>query len=58
MNAATFAITPDTIFKINAYIYIAIATSSIASGLGISCAIWFLLRYNWVKLETFIVCIF
>jgi hypothetical protein len=55
VNAAMFAITPDAIFKINSYTYIAVATSSAACGLGISCAVWFLLRYNWVELETFIV---
>ena len=55
VNAAMFAITPDAIFKINSYTYIAVATSSTACGLGITCAAWFLLRYNWVELETFIV---
>jgi hypothetical protein len=32
-----------------------VATSSVACGLGIACDLWFLLRYNWVDLETFIV---
>ena len=50
-----FAITPDSVFKINSHAYIAIATSSIACGLGIACDVWFLLRYNWVDLETFTV---
>ena len=50
-----FAITPDSIFKINSHAYIAIATSSTTCGLGIACDVWFLLRYNWVELETFIV---
>jgi hypothetical protein len=54
-NAAMFAITPDSVFKINSHAYTAIATSSIACGLGIACDIWFLLRYNWVNLEIFIV---
>ena len=50
-----FAITPDSVFKINSHAYAAIATSSIVCGLGIACDVWFLLRYNWVDLETFIV---
>ena len=50
-----FAITPDSVFKINSHAYDAIATSSTACGLGISCDVWFLLRYNWVDLGTFIV---
>ena len=58
VNAAILAITTDSIFKIDTYAYTAVATSSAACGLGISCDIWFLLRYNWVDLETFIVCTF
>jgi len=50
-----FAITPDSVFKINSYAYIAMATSSTACGLGIACDLWFLVRYNWVDSETFIV---
>jgi len=50
-----FAITPDSVFKINSYAYIAVATSSTACALGIACDVWFLIRYNWVDLETFIV---
>jgi len=55
-NAAMFAITPDSVFKINSHAYNAVATSSTACGLGIACDVWFLLRYGWVELETFIVC--
>ena len=55
MNAAVFAITPDSVVKINSHAYAAIATSSTACSLGIVCDVWFLLRYNWVDLETFIV---
>ena len=29
-----------------------------ACALGIACDVWFLLRYNWIDLETFIVRIF
>jgi len=56
VNAAILAITIDSLFKIDSYAYTAVATSSSACGLGISCDVWFLLRYNWVDLETFIVC--
>jgi hypothetical protein len=52
-----FGITPDSVFKINTHAYTAVATSSTACGLGIVCDVWFLLRYNWVDLEIFIVCI-
>ena len=55
VNAAILAITPDSIFKIHTYAYTVVATSSSACGLGIACGVWFLLRYNWVDLETFIV---
>jgi len=53
VNAAMFAITTDSEFKINTYAYTAIATSTAACGLGIACDIWFLFRYIWVDLETF-----
>lgn len=46
---------PDSVFTVDNYARSAIAASSIASGLGISCDAWFLLRYNWAGLDTFIV---
>ena len=55
VNAGIFAITPDSIFKIDSYAHIAVATSSAACGLGIACDVWFLVRYNWVDLKTFVV---
>ena len=55
VNAAILAITTDSIFKIDSSVHTAVATSSSACGLGIACDIWFLLCYNWVDLETFIV---
>ena len=58
VNAAILAITTDSIFKISSYAHTAVSTSSAACGLGIACDVWFLLRYNWVNLETFIVCTF
>jgi len=56
VNATILAITTDSIFKIDSYAYTAVATSSAACGLGITCDVWFLLRYIWVDLQTFIVC--
>lgn len=56
VNAAMFAITPDSIFKVDSYARTAVAISSAACGLGIACDVWFFLRYNWVDLKTFIVC--
>ena len=53
INAAIFAITVDSIFKIPTHAYTAVATGSAACGLGIACDVWFMLRYNWVDLETF-----
>lgn len=58
MNAAVFAISPDSLFQIQPYALTAIAASSIASGLGMAIDAWFLFRYNWIDLETFIVSIF
>jgi len=50
-----FAMTPDSIFKVESYAYTAVAISSATCGLGIACDIWFLVRYSWVDLEIFIV---
>jgi len=55
VDAAILAITADSIFKIGSYAYTAVATSIFACGLGIACDVWFLLRYNWIDLESFIV---
>ncbi|GLB43811.1 hypothetical protein LshimejAT787_1403230 [Lyophyllum shimeji] len=54
VSTGVFAISPDTIFIVHSYARSAIAASSIASGLGIACDAWFLLRYNWADLHTFI----
>jgi hypothetical protein len=55
VNAAVFAISPGGLFEIHPYALSAIAASSIASGLGIAIDAWFLFRYNWIDLRTFIV---
>ena len=55
VNAAMFGITPDSIFKIDSHAHTAVAISSVACGLGIACDVWFLVRYSWVDLRTFIV---
>jgi len=54
VDTAVFSISPDSIFIVNPYARSAIAASSISSGLGIACDAWFLLRYNWADLTTFI----
>jgi hypothetical protein len=50
-----FAITADSIFKVDSWACTAVAISSAACGLGIACDVWFLFRYSWVDLMTFIV---
>lgn len=54
VDKAVFSISPGSLFDVNSYARSAIATSSIASGLGIACDAWFLLRCNWADLQTFI----
>ncbi|KAH9484615.1 hypothetical protein JR316_0004097 [Psilocybe cubensis] len=54
VDTAVFSISPDSMFNVDSYARAAIATSSVASGLGIACDAWFLLRYNWADLRTFI----
>ena len=55
VNAAMFAVTTDSPFKVDTHVYTAVAISSSACGLGIAFNVWFLLRYSWVDLGTFIV---
>ncbi|KAJ6521969.1 hypothetical protein DFH09DRAFT_1192127 [Mycena vulgaris] len=54
VDTAVFSISPDSIFAINPIARGAVAASSVASGLGIACAAWFLVRYAWVDLHTFV----
>jgi hypothetical protein len=46
INSAMFAITSDSIFKVDSYARTAITISSAVCGLGIACDIWFLIRYS------------
>ena len=55
VNTAVFSIAPGSLFTVDTYARSAIAASSITSGLGIACDAWFLFRYNWADLHTFIV---
>lgn len=55
VDTAVFSISPDSIFAVNPLARGAVAASSIASGLGITCATWCLVRYAWVNLEIFLV---
>ncbi|KAG6883145.1 hypothetical protein C0993_007608, partial [Termitomyces sp. T159_Od127] len=54
VNTAVFAIGPDAVFDVESYTRSAIAASSVCTGLGIACDAWFLLRYTWAPLPTFI----
>jgi len=54
VDTAVFSISPGSIFDISPVARGAVAASSIASGLGIACAAWFLVRYAWVDLHTFV----
>jgi len=54
VDTAVFSISPDSLFAISPFARGAVAASSIASGLGIACAAWFLVRYAWVDLHTFV----
>jgi hypothetical protein len=55
VNTAVFSMSsgPGSLFNVDKYAQNAIAASSVASGLGIACDAWFLLRYNWADLHTF-----
>ena len=55
VNIVIFTMTPNSILKIDSYVHSTVATSSAACGLGITCDMWFLVCYNWVDIETFIV---
>jgi len=52
VSTTTLSIPPNSIFIVGSYARGAIATSSVSSGLGIACDVWFLLRYNWTSMET------
>jgi hypothetical protein len=50
-----FTISAGSLFTVGRYAQAAIATSSVASGLGIAVTAWFFLRYNWADTHTFMV---
>ncbi|KAJ7223184.1 hypothetical protein GGX14DRAFT_657594 [Mycena pura] len=54
VDTAVFSVSAGSIFAINRVAAGAVAASSVASGLGIVCATWLLVRYAWVDLHTFI----
>ncbi|KAK2459535.1 hypothetical protein APHAL10511_008441 [Amanita phalloides] len=54
LNTGALSLPANSIFHINPWCQSAIATSSISTGLGIACDTWFLFRYNWADLQTFI----
>ncbi|KAF9267090.1 hypothetical protein L218DRAFT_985143 [Marasmius fiardii PR-910] len=49
VNTAVFAISPDSLFDINSYARPLVATSSVCSGCGIVCVVWFLWWYGWAS---------
>ena len=55
VDTAVFSMSsgPGSLFNVDSFAQSAVAASSVASGLGISCDAWFLLRYNWADLHTF-----
>ncbi|KAF8160156.1 hypothetical protein BJ912DRAFT_936177 [Pholiota molesta] len=55
VNTAMFTISSGSLFTVGRYAQAAIATSSVASGLGIAVTAWFFLRYNWADTHTFMV---
>jgi len=54
LEASVFATDPGSSFKVDDFAQHAIATGSIATGLGIVCDLWFLLRYYRLELPVFI----
>ncbi|KAJ7693412.1 hypothetical protein B0H17DRAFT_501525 [Mycena rosella] len=53
-DMAVASISPDSLFAINSFARSAVAASSMASGLGLLCAAWFLVRYASVDVPTFV----
>ncbi|KAJ6539838.1 hypothetical protein DFH09DRAFT_69322 [Mycena vulgaris] len=55
LETSTFAIapSPESLFKVDAFAQRAIAVSSIATGLGILCDAWFILRYYCLQSTVF-----
>ena len=48
-----FTLSPGSLFVVNDYARNAIALGSIASGVGLACDAWFLLRYTWIDVSIF-----
>ncbi|KAF7357744.1 hypothetical protein MVEN_00820300 [Mycena venus] len=55
LDTAIFSISPDSFFTIIPLARGAVAASSVASGLGIACAAWLMVRYAWADVPIFIV---
>lgn len=55
VDLTVLGISPDSLFSVNPLARGTVAVSSIASGLGVVCSSWFLVRYGWVDLHTFVV---
>ncbi len=53
IDTAVFTLSPGSMFMVSDYAKSSVALSSIASGVGLACDIWFLLRYTWLDVPTF-----
>lgn len=53
IDTAVFTLSPGSMFLVTDFAKNAIALSSIASGIGLACDTWFLLRYTWIDIELF-----
>ncbi|KAJ7739083.1 hypothetical protein DFH07DRAFT_840687 [Mycena maculata] len=53
VDMTILSISPDSLFAILPLERGTVAVSCIASGLGIACVFWFLVRYTWADLTTF-----
>ncbi|KAF8346197.1 hypothetical protein F5887DRAFT_125664 [Amanita rubescens] len=54
LNTGAFSLSINSILATDPWCRHAVAASCIATGLGIACDTWFLFRYNWADLQTFI----
>ncbi|KAK0209961.1 hypothetical protein DFS33DRAFT_1289500 [Desarmillaria ectypa] len=52
VNTAVFSVTPDSQFEVTSSARLTVATSSITSGLGLVCDVWFISRYRFSHTST------
>ncbi|ESK90536.1 hypothetical protein Moror_4297 [Moniliophthora roreri MCA 2997] len=56
VDTAVFAISPDSLFAVSSVARPMVAMSSVCSGCGIACVVWFLWWYGWGSGSTFLLC--